>query len=109
MRTNTITGAGPSVVRKFLLTEDGSFTVPPGLVVLHSEIVVDSNNTEVLEVWAAVPISEPSQPTNLDYDKSQESRQVANPQTIYTNTVIYEDELEGYNPNIVEEDDEFYY
>ena len=105
-------GSGPAVVRKFLLTEDGSFTVPPGLVVLHSEIVIDSNNTEVLEVWAAVPVSNSYSSSNqneVHNSNNLEVQKPAAPQTIYTNTVIYEDDLEGFNPNLAEEDDEFYY
>lgn len=106
MRINTITGQGPAAIRKFILTEDGTFTIPPNLVILHSEVVVDSSGTEVLEVWAAVPtvVSDPPLENRTSFVNTSQ-----NPKTIYTNTVVYDDELEGYNPISKEDDDEFYY
>jgi hypothetical protein len=78
-RTNTVMGAGSGVVRRFLLTEDGEFSMPARATILHSEVVVDSEDTEILQVWVLVPS------VNTLPDEGQ---------TIYTNTVVHDEDQE---------------
>lgn len=47
--------SGSTVIRKFILTEGSQIAWPPQSKVIHSEVVMNASNTEVLEVWLAIP------------------------------------------------------
>jgi len=101
-QANTLIGSGPTTVKKFVLSDGGAFTISPGMTILHSEVVVNSGNDEVLEIWLSVPTV-----PELDTSTAQ------GPRTIYTNTTVYEEPTTepSINPRGPEEqdDDEFYY
>ena len=85
MRSNRVAGGVPSIIRKFRLTEGSPITLPPNCEVLYSELVTNDDDDLILEVWLAVPtvphVNTHAQPSS-------------GPQTIYTNTVVYEDEAD---------------
>lgn len=107
IKTTTIVGSGPAVVRKLILSEDGAFTIHPDMVVLHSEVVVDNNNTEVLEVWVALP-SQAQQPPHT----AQET-QIPQSRTIYNQTTVHNSQPSMLQSEEAEEEEgndvEFYY
>jgi len=82
---------GGSIVRRLILSEASSFVLPAGSVVLYSEVVVHSDNEEILELWLAVP-----EVLELDSTKTTSPTQ----RTIYTNTVAHDEE--DFSPNTFE-------
>lgn len=72
-----------SVVRRVVLTEGAQVAFPPNVIILHSEVVQDGEGVEVLELWLAAP----SVP---DVDTGSPVAETG--RTIYTNTVIHEDD-----------------
>ncbi len=98
-RTSYIIGSGPAVVRKFILSEGADFTVPPNSTVLYSEVVSDSEGTELLEVWIAAPTS------STQESATQVPSEVVGPTTIYTKTVVHEDDPDTYTPQELRDGD----
>ena len=77
-----------SIVRRLILSEASPFIFPEGSKVLYSEVVVNGDDEEILELWLAVPnvpeadLSNTTSPTQ---------------QTIYTNTVVHDED--SVNPS----------
>lgn len=83
MKSHTTVGTANAIVRKYILTEGSPVVLPTQYERLHAEVVVDSETeTEVLELWLAVP----NIPTP---DVSGPSK---GPQTIYTQTTIVDED-----------------
>ena len=82
MINNHLVGLGPATVKRFILSEGSGFTIPPNSTILYSEVVANSDGDEILELWIAVPSGVSSQhgPTK------QGAR------TIYSNTVVYDED-----------------
>ena len=57
-----ITVSGTTTIRKFILVEGSEMVWPPNSKIIKSEVVVNSSDTEVLEVWVAVPVQNPLTP-----------------------------------------------
>jgi hypothetical protein len=83
MSTHHIVGGIPAIVRRLILAEGSPVTLPHNCVILKSEVVVNGDDEEILELWLAVP-------TVAAPDTSQHSS--SGQHTIYTNTEIYEDD-----------------
>ena len=92
MQSTHMIGGTPSVVRRFRLTEGSPITLPANCERLYSEIVADSEGVEILELWLAVPVVNQ---VAIDADTQD------GPQTIYTSTVVYDDDEE------LEDDEDF--
>jgi hypothetical protein len=77
-----------STVKRIVLTEGAQIAIPDEIIILHSEVVQNGDGVEVLELWVAtpsVPEIDTSAPT------------ASNARTIYTNTVIEEEDIEDYS------------
>lgn len=75
----TVVGSGIGIVRKVILSEGSNMAIPAGSTILYSEVVVDSDGDELLEVWLLVPSTAPG--TNPSGGS-----------VVYTNTVIDDDD-----------------
>ena len=83
MVSNYVVGHGPSVVKRFLLTEGSGFTMPSKATVLFSEVVVNDDGDEILELWLAVP-------THAEEGPGYHAPRT--PKTIFSNTTVVEDD-----------------
>ena len=79
---NTHLGSGPSTVKRFILSEGSGFTIPPNSSILYSEVVVNSDGDEILELWLAVPTS----------IVAPNGGPTLGPHTIYNKTTVYEED-----------------
>jgi len=94
MTNNYIVGHGPAVVKRFLLTEGSGFTMPAKATVLFSEVVVNDDGDEILELWLAVP-------THAEEGPGYQAPRA--PKTIFSNTTVIED---GYDDDDDDYDDD---
>lgn len=97
MANSYIVGHGPVVVKRFILTEGSGFTIPPNSSILYSEVVVNSDGDEILEVWLAVPTT------------TDPHGRIGQATTIFNKTTVYEDDddLDGDMAMLDADDDDF--
>lgn len=81
-----VSSATQGTLRKLLLVEGDSATIPSNSLIVNSEVVIDDDDNEFVQLWLIVPsISTP--------DTSSTSSNHG--QTIYSQTVVYEDNDEA--------------
>ena len=88
MANNYMVGHGPSVVKRFLLTEGSGFTMPSKATILYSEVVTQDDSEEILEVWLAVP-------THAEEGAGYHAPRT--PKTIFSKTTVIEDDEYEYD------------
>jgi len=96
MSNDYMVGLGPSVVKRFLLTEGSGFTMPPKASLLYSEVVTNDDGEEILEVWLAVATS--AEQTGYHAPRT--------PKTIFSKTSVVDDEEYEYDEFDPEADDD---
>lgn len=92
----SLSSSGQHIVRRIFLTEGSPVVFPSNSHIVHSEVVVDEEDTEVLQVWLAVPLVSTA---DTSVSKSTSNK------VIYSNTVIYEEDEdadESYNEFLTE-------
>lgn len=94
MANSYIVGHGPVVVKRFILTEGSGFTIPPNSSILYSEVVVNSDGDEILEIWLAVPTT------------TDPHGRIGQATTIFNKTTIYEEDDLDHDMELLDEDED---
>jgi len=94
MSTTSFVGGTPAKVQKVILSERSPLTLPPNTVVLHSEVVMNDDDDELLELWLAVPTV--ASPDTADHAPNE-------PKTIYTNTVVHDEDTKNFQAEVEQE------
>lgn len=102
MESKTVNLSGHAgKVAKFVLSPGSPFTLTPDMAVLHSEIVMNGDDEELLELWILVNSDYEEGKPVVTRDKGKDG------DTIYFSQTVLEDDPD--EEELMNDDGEFYY